>query len=267
MARMALVTGASAGIGQTFCEELARRGFNLVLTARRTERLEALATTLRAAHGIEAHVFSADLADPNACDELFLKLNAHHLKIDFLVNNAGYGVPGQFLKPSWETHQAFMRVLVESVLRLSYLLLPQMIASGYGRIINVASLAGHVPGSAGHTLYGASKAFLIRFSESLHAEYVARGINVCALCPGFTYSEFHDVTGTREVVSKMSKHLWMTSLEVVTQGIDAVQAGQPVYIPGRVNRMIATLVRLLPPASARALINRRSRDFRNDSSN
>lgn len=265
MARTALITGASAGIGKSFAEQLAQRGFNLVLTARRVDRLESLAATLRAQHGIQAHVFGADLGIPGACVNLASELAAANICVDMLVNNAGYGVPGKFLKPSWATHDAFMRVLVNSVLEMTYLLLPQMLDRGYGRIINVASLAGLVPGSAGHTLYGASKAFLIKFSESLHAEYSGQGINTCALCPGFTYSEFHDVTGTRAAAAKMSKRMWMTAEEVVHQGIEAVQAGKPVYVPGRLNRAIATLLRLLPPASARALINRRARDFRDNS--
>ena len=264
MARTALITGASAGIGKAFAENLARRGFNLVLTARRVDRLDALAAELRSKHGVEVTVFSADLAEVDACDRLFAELNKAALAVDFLVNNAGYGVPGKFLKPDWATHEAFMRVLVESVLKMSYLLLPQMVERGYGRIINVASLAGLVPGSAGHTLYGASKAFLIRFSESLHAEYAAQGVNTCALCPGFTYSEFHDVTGTRATVSKMSKRMWMSAQDVVEEGIDAVQSGQPVHVAGRTNRAIAALMRLLPPAAARSLINRRARDYRDN---
>ena len=116
---------------------------------------------------------------------------------------------------------------------------------GYGRIINVASLAGLVPGSSGHTLYGASKAFGIKFSQSLALENAARGVNVCAVCPGFTYSEFHDVTGTRNVVSKMPNWMWLTAAEVARQGVDAVERGEVVFVTGRVNRLIKPLVKLL----------------------
>jgi uncharacterized protein len=263
MPRTALITGASAGIGKSFAEALAGAGFNLVLTARRVDRLEALAETLRAQHRIDCAVIAADLADPSAVEQLCTSLAARGLRVDYLVNNAGYGVPGKYLQPSWPTHAQFMQVLVTSVIELSYRLLPGMLERGYGRIINVASLAGLVPGSPGHTLYAASKAFLVKFSESLHAEYSRQGIHVCALCPGFTYSEFHDVTGTRSVVAKMPSYMWMSAEAVVEAGLDAVQRGEPVHVAGRVNRFIAWLMRTLPPALARRLINSRANSFRN----
>jgi short-subunit dehydrogenase len=121
-----------------------------------------------------------------------------------------------------------------------------MIDRGYGRIINVASLAGLVPAPAGHTLYAASKAFLIKFSESLAHEVRRHGVYVTAVCPGFTLSEFHDVTGTRAAVSRMPGFMWMSAADVAQQGFAAVMAGEPMIINGRVNRAIATLVRVLP---------------------
>ena len=132
----------------------------------------------------------------------------------------------------------------------------------YGRIINVASLAGLIPGSSGHTLYGASKAFLIRFSQSLALENVQRGVKVCAVCPGFTYSEFHDVTGTRGVVSKMPNWMWLTAAEVAHQGIEAVERGEVVFVTGRVNRVIKSLVKLLPDRLALRMVQKRSKNFR-----
>lgn len=262
MTRTALITGASAGIGQAFAEALAAQGHNLVLTARRADRLQALADKLRAAHGVQVHVLAADLADPQACTALFSQLQAAGLAIDVLINNAGYGVPGSYLTAKWQTHADFMQVLVTSVLQMTHLLLPGMQQRQYGRIVNVASLAGLVPGVAGHTLYPAAKAFLVKFSESLHAEYSARGVHVCALCPGFTYSEFHDVTGARAMVSKMPARMWMSAADVVAEGLAAVQAGQPVHVAGPFNRRIATLMRLLPPGLARRMIQKRSGSFR-----
>jgi short-subunit dehydrogenase len=133
---------------------------------------------------------------------------------------------------------------------------------GYGRIVNVASLAGLVPGSAGHTLYAASKAFLIKFSQSLALENTGKGVNVCALCPGFTYSEFHDVTGTRSIVSKMPNWMWLSAEEVARQGIEAVERGEAVWVTGRVNRAIKSLMKLLPDRFALRTIQKRSRSFR-----
>lgn len=260
--RTALVTGASAGIGQAFAELLAARGYGLVLTARRRDRLEALAVTLGQRHGVAVHVVVADLADPAAPAAIVSDLEARRIQVDLLVNNAGYGLPGKFNRPAWADHDRFLRVMVTSVCELTYRLLPGMIERRWGRIINVASLAGHLPAPAGHTLYAASKAFLIRFSEALHAERAAGGIHTTALCPGFTYSEFHDVTGTRAQVSRMPAVLWMDAPTVVAHGYDAVMRGEPVHISGRVNRAVAWLARVLPPRLARRMVGATGNRFR-----
>lgn len=261
--RSALVTGASAGIGAAFARELAARGASLVLTARRAERLESLAKDLRMQHGIHTECIVADLADPAGVEKLCVEIAHRGIAIDILVNNAGYGVPGSFLAPTWQTHADFFRVLMTAPCELAYKLLPGMQQRGYGRILNIASLAGHIPGSAGHTLYGASKAFLIKFSQSLALENTTTGVNVCAVCPGFTYSEFHDVTGTRGVVSKMPKWMWMAADEVARIGVDAAERGQVVCVTGRVNRAIKILFKLLPDRFALHAMQKRSKKFRN----
>jgi short-subunit dehydrogenase len=260
--RTALVTGASSGIGAAFARALAGHGYRVVLAARRADRLEALAAELRGQHGVEAEILVADLADPAAAAGIADDLARRRLAIDFLVNNAGYGVPGRFEQVAWETHDAFLQVMVTAVCELSYRLLPGMIDRRWGRIINLASLAGHVPAPAGHTLYAASKAFLIRFSEALHAEHARNGVFTTAVCPGFTYSEFHDVTGTRAKVSQMPKLLWMDAATVAEQGYAAVMRGEPVYINGRVNRAIALAARLLPTGVMRNIVGRSGRRFR-----
>ena len=198
MDRWALVTGASAGIGAEFARQLAERGASLVITARRLDRLEALAAELREKYGVRVECIAADLAQTNAVDEICAEIDRRGIRVDILINNAGYGVAGSFLTPSWQTHADPSSVLMTAPCELAYKLLPGMRERGYGRIANIASLAGHMPGSAGHTLYAASKAFLIKFSQSLALENIAKGVKVCAICPGFTYSEFHDVVGTRE---------------------------------------------------------------------
>lgn len=260
--RWALVTGASAGIGAAFAHELATRGVSLVLTARRLDRLETLARKLRAAHGIRIECIAADLADPAAPAALCDEVARHGIAVDWLINNAGYGVTGHFTAQSWPVHADFLQVLVKAPCELVYRLLPGMQQRGYGRIANIASLAGHIPGSAGHTLYAASKAFLIKFSQSLALENAHRGIHVCAVCPGFTYSEFHDVTGMRSTVSQLPKWLWMNAETVARQGVEATERGDVVYINGRVNRAIKVLVKLLPDKLALRLVQRRSKNFR-----
>jgi len=244
--RTALITGASAGIGAAFAEVFAAEGFDLVLTARREDRLRDLADWLQRQHGVRAHVIVDDLTDPQAPARLCAEMAARGLTIDALVNNAGYGVTGVYTSSEWSRHAHFLQVMVVAVAELTHRLLPGMIERGYGRIVNVASLAGLSPAPAGHTLYAASKAFVIKFSEALANEVKKHGVHVTAVCPGFTLSEFHDVTGTREKVSKLPRFLWMDAPTVARQGFAAVMEGIPIYVNGRVNRVIATLVRLLP---------------------
>ena len=260
--RRALVTGASSGIGAAFARALAQRGRALALTARRRERLETLAAELRAAHGVEVAVYAQDLADPSAPQRLVAALERDGLAVDLLINNAGYGVPGTFDASPWPRHADFIQVLITAPTELAHRLLPGMRARGHGRIVNVASLAGHLPGTPGHTLYAAAKAYLIKFSQSLALENRGHGVHVTALCPGFTYSEFHDITGARALVSKMPARMWMHADTVVAQGLAAVERGDIVYINGRLNRAIKTLFKLLPDRVALALIARRSRRFR-----
>jgi short-subunit dehydrogenase len=255
-----LITGASSGIGAAIAREYARRGRPLVLTARRADRLEALAAELRGQVPVE--VIVADLADPAAPAFLFEETRRRGLAVETLVNNAGYGVPGRYLSADWATHRDFLQVMVTAVAELTHRFLPAMEAAGRGRILNVASLAGLVPASAGHTLYGASKGWLIRFSECLALESAPRGIHVTALCPGFTYSEFHDVNGMREKVSRLPKLLWLDADTVARLGVDAVEAGRTRLVTGAANRVVAWISRYVPDAISRALFAGRTRDFR-----
>lgn len=259
---LSLVTGASAGIGATFARELAARGHDLVLAARRVERLQALAAEVRATHGATAHVMAMDLADPGAPSNLCDTLASQGLSVDWLINNAGYGVPGTFTASDWPTHAAFLQVMLTAPTELAWRLLPGMRARGFGRVVNVASLAGLVPGSAGHTLYAASKAYLIKFSQSLALENRHLGVHVCALCPGFTRSEFHDVTGTRPLVSKLPAFMWQDAAVVVREGIAAVERGETVHVTGRVNRTIKALAKLAPDRLALWLSARESKRYR-----
>ena len=256
----ALVTGASSGIGAAIAREYANRGIPLILTARRIERLESLAIELGTK--VDVVVLAADLADPAAPAALHAEVVARGLHVAHLVNNAGYGVPGRYLSSDWRTHADFLQVMVAAVCELTHRFLPAMEAAGHGRIVNVASLAGLVPASAGHTLYGAAKSFLIRFSESLALEVAERGVHVCALCPGFTYTEFHDVNGMRERVSKLPKLLWLDADQVARIGLDAVERGRTRCVTGGANHVIAGLSKYLPDGLARALVASRSKEFR-----
>jgi uncharacterized protein len=260
--KTALVTGASSGIGKAFAELLAGKGYALVITARRGDRLEELAVALRQRNAVEVHTIVADLADGDASSQIAAELQHKGIVVDFLVNNAGYGVPGSYVNVAWRDHSKFMQVMVSAVLDLTYRLLPSMIERGWGRVINVASVAGMVPAPAGHTLYGASKAFLIRFSEALAAENVSKGVYVTAVCPGFTYSEFHDVTGTRDKMKQVPGALWLDAREVAQEGYDAVMRGDPVVINGRIYRLLVWLNGALPRSLSRWVSGLAGRRYR-----
>jgi uncharacterized protein len=257
--RTALITGASAGIGTALARVFASHGFDLVLTGRRADRLSALAEELRRMYGVEARAMPADLARLKSCAELVGALDGDGIGIDALVNNAGYGVPGFYRETSWETQRDFIQVLVTAPCELAHRLLPGMMRRGYGRILNVASVAGLMPGSASHTLYGGAKAMLIKFSQALHSEQKGSGVFVSALCPGFTSSEFHDVNGTRAEMRRLPKFMWLSAERVAEEGYRAVMKNEPICIPGAQYRLISTFARLLPLKAAHRLGEARSR--------
>ena len=260
--KTALVTGASSGIGKAFAELLAQQGYAVVLTARRGDRLDALAAELRQKFGVSTQTIVADLAVREAPQQIVTELAARGVTIDVLVNNAGYGVPGSYVDVPWRTHEDFMQVMVTSILDLTYRLLPGMIERGWGRVINVASVAGMVPSPAGHTLYGASKAFVIRLSEALASENAPKGVNVTAVCPGFTLSEFHDVTGTRDRMNKMPGFFWLTAEDVAREGYDAVMNGQPVVVNGFIYRCLVWLTGAMPRGIVRSISRVAGRRYR-----
>jgi uncharacterized protein len=260
--RLCLVTGASAGIGAALAKVFAERGYDLALTARRLEPMSKLAEELKARYGTTSILISEDLASDGAADRILAAIAAEGRVVDALVNNAGYGLPGAYHATSWAEQDAFIKVLATVPCELAHKVLPGMQERKFGRIMNVASLAGLIPGSAGHTLYGAVKSFLIKFSQSLNAENASTGVHVSALCPGFTYSEFHDVNGTRDAVSKMPGWMWQDAPSVASFGFDALEANNPVALPGFANRAIATFARLIPQGLAMKLVARQSSSFR-----
>lgn len=259
----ALVTGASAGIGAEFCRQLAAHGYRVVLVARREDRLQEIAKELSDNHGAQSIIITADLSQQNACQAIVDRLDEEGVEIDYLVNNAGYGLPGSFHIPTWQEHADFIQVMMTAVCELSWRLLPGMQKRGRGFIVNVASIAGLAPSSAGHTLYGASKSFLIRFSECLSLENADTGVKVTALCPGFTYSEFHDVNGTREMISQLPAYLWLDAKDVVADTIEAMSRDKvkPIVVPGRQYKLMLIISRYLPWLT-NILARRTSRHFR-----
>lgn len=244
--KTALITGASAGIGKSFANLYAKQGYDLVLVARREDKLQELAIALKKDHGVMAHVLAKDLADPLAPQEIEEWLSTKKIHINALINNAGYALSQTVMTSSLMDVKSFMQVLMTAPVELCHRLVPAMQTAGEGQIINVSSIAAFMPPIKGD-IYCAAKSFLLNFSLGLDLELKSSGVNCTALCPGFTFSEFHDVMGTRKAVSKLPRFLWMDADEVAQQGYDAVRDGKSVQITGRVNQGVSQLVSMLPP--------------------
>lgn len=253
--RTALITGASAGIGAALARVYAEKGWNLILTARRAGPLEDLARELIRDHGVDVTVLTADLAEPDAVGTLVTEIYRTGLTVDALVNNAGFSRTTGFLATGPADHAEMIRVMLTAPVELSRLLLPGMVERGFGRILNVASLAGLMPATGGDTLYGPIKAFLIKASAGLHLELSGTGVHVTALCPGYTLTEFHDVNGSRaEVSSAYPAWMWQTADHVARVGYAGVEANRARVVPGWRNVLLATIPKLLPDTVALKII-------------
>jgi len=260
--KWALITGASAGIGATFARSLAAKGANVILTARRQDRLETLAAELRDTHSVQTQICPADFTDTQAPEMVMGAISEAGHPVDILINNAGWGLPGRYLDNTWQDYRDYIELMVTSYAHLAHRVLPGMFERDYGRIVQVSSVAGLIPGSAGHTLYGASKGFLIAFSQSLAAECEGTGIKVSALCPGFTYSEFHDVNQARDLVSKLPKYMFMDAEPVVEGALKHVERRHVVYVPGAWNKFLVWFAKALSRPWAGVLMRAQSQRVR-----
>lgn len=238
--RTALITGASAGLGVEFARQLAAQGRNLLLVARRREKLEELAAELEAKHGVKCQIAVADLADPAAPQALYDTAQSMGLQIDYLVNNAGIAGPDLLEDRDWPEHAHFYQLMMTSVAHLCHLFIPGMREGDFGRVINVASVAGRIPRADGCN-YSSSKAYIVALSESLDVTLKGTGVNVCALCPGFTHTDFHAAAGMLEMKESLPKWMWYAATTVVGDGIKAVEKGQPICISGRLYRWVDPL--------------------------
>lgn len=245
---LALVTGASAGIGLELCRLLAADGHDLVLVARRRERLEELAAALADAHGATAHVVPADLADPSAPQSVAGALRSKGLEVDLLVNNAGFGSNGPFHELPLERELAMIQVNVTALVALTGLLLPGMVARGRGRVLNIASTAAFQAGPRMATYY-ATKAFVLSWSEAVALELEGSGVTVTAHCPGATASEFTAVAGTGK--SRLfQQRPPATSAEVAAHAWAATKRGDRVAVHGFANAVGAIATKVVPRAMA-----------------
>lgn len=234
----ALITGASSGIGAAFARKLAVEGYDLVLVARRADRLDALAQELQQRHAIQVETLSADLTIEADVARVASRL-AELPNLDLLVNNAGFGVEGHFAEADISPQLDMIRLHVLASVRLTHAALPGMIDRGRGGVINVASLAGFMalPGAA---QYCATKGYLIIFSRALALELTGTGVHVQALCPGLTHTEFHAHEGSASA-TRMPEFMWMSADAVVETALAGLAAGQAVCIPGWGNRILKLL--------------------------
>ncbi len=237
--RVAALTGASSGIGEAFARRLAAEGWNLLLTARRRERLESLAQELTERHSVAVEVFPADLESESDLGRLEERL-ASLPGLELLVNNAGFGLPGAFWELSAAGHLSMLTVHVLATVRLTRAALPAMRERGRGGVINVASIAAFWP--VGSTAYHASKAYLVAFSRGLAQELEGSGVRVQALCPGFTYTGFHDSEHYKgDEREKTPRWMWMEADPVAAISLSDLARGRTVCVPGFRNRFLLAL--------------------------
>ena len=239
--KWALITGASAGIGVALAEQLAAAGANVVLTARRLDRLGALANRLKSEYGIQARAIAADLADPSAPQKLVYATEGSGLPIDILVNNAGFGYYGEFVKGDAESQRRMVDLNCASVVHLTRLFLPRMIERRHGYVMIVASTAAYQP-VAYMATYAATKVFDRFFAEALAHEVAEHGVRVSALCPGPTESEFHTVAGTRERFGRGKQ----SAEEVARTGLEGLVQGKHWVIPYTAGKVMVFMQRLVP---------------------
>jgi short-subunit dehydrogenase len=238
---LALVTGASSGIGSEFCRRLARGGFALAMVARDAKPMEALAAALDKEYGTPSLILAIDLAKPGAAAEVMRALSERELAVEILINNAGFGKGGAFHRQQQDDIAGMVMVNDVAATELARAVLPGMVARGHGRILNVASTAAFLPGPM-MAVYFASKAYLLSLSEALSEEMRGSGVTVTALCPGPTASDFFRRAGI-----DTPQGMPVARVEdVVREGYDAMMRGERLVIPGTVNRLGAFMTRFAP---------------------
>jgi short-subunit dehydrogenase len=243
MSSWALVTGATAGIGESFSRLLAANRYNLVLVARDLPRLQERAQALEEKFGVKTHVIQADLATNEGCQEIEQYISEN--QIDVLINNAGFGTSKAFTMSTLEIEQQMMDVLVRTPMRLMHVALPLMKQRNNGVIINVSSVAGYIAGGS----YSASKSYLTVLSESLHTELAGTNVKISALCPGFTRTEFHQ--RGKMSMKALPNFMWLTSDYLVEQSWKDAMKGEAVSVPGWQYKLLLFIVHAVPRSIVR----------------
>ncbi|MCG6495997.1 SDR family oxidoreductase [Kitasatospora sp. A2-31] len=254
----ALITGATAGIGAAFARRLARSGYQLVLVARDTGRLESSAADLHDTYGIDAEVLTADLATEEGIAAVEARLSDTARPVDLLVNNAGFGNKGAFLTVPLQDELDMLKVHVEAILRLTTAALPGMRERRRGAIVNVASVAAFLPRGT----YGASKAWVVSFTQGVMRDLGGTGVRLMALCPGFTRTEFHQRAGMG--TGNIPSWGWLSAERVVEEAMRDLARGRSLSVPGKRYKIAVAVARLLPSGKLGGLSSKAARTYRTD---
>jgi uncharacterized protein len=245
--KYALITGSTAGIGLDIAKELASLGHNIVLTARREDRLKEIARQLSQDYKIHCDYVVADLAETSAPETIFNFCTSNNYPVEILVNNAGYSINKKFHETGEEEEERFLRVLGISVVALTKKFLPEMLKQKSGKIMLVSSLASFAPPATGWgALYGPVKTFVNRFGDALNLNYRSHGITATNVCPGFTVTEFHTASGMQDAMDEVPSFMKKDSKTVAKGAVDAMMKGKSVWVPGILNKLIAFLCNNLP---------------------
>ena len=245
MTQWALVTGATAGIGESFTRLLASKGYNIALVARDEVRLHERAAGLREKYGIQTFVLPADLATKSGVKSVEKYIQSYEIEV--LINNAGFGINKAFTASNLGDEQDLLNVLVRTPMRLMHVILPGMKERKSGTIINVSSVAGFIAGGT----YSAAKSYLTVLSESLNTELKGTGVIVSALCPGFTRTEFHQ--RGRMKMKGLPSYMWLNADKLVAQSWKDAQAHQPVSVPGWQYKLLVVIISIAPRSFVRQI--------------
>ena len=241
----ALVTGATSGIGLEISKDLARRGFDLILVARTTEKLVKISNELTQEYNIKCDYFSSDLTLIDSPNQIYQFTNQKKYNVDILVNNAGYALSRAFHKNSMEEEEKCLRVLGTSVIALTKNYINDMISNGGGKIMIVSSVAAFAPASSLQSLYGPVKTFMNRFSESL-SFYNKYGITSTAVCPGYTVTNFHTASGVQAEMDSVPGFLKKSAKRIAEEGVDAMFKGKRISVPTKTWKVIVLLLKIIP---------------------
>ena len=253
MSKYALVTGASSGIGLEVSKNLASKGYNLVLTARRIDLLNDLANDIENQYGVNVDVISKDLSLYDSPKEIYKFCESKNYDINLLVNNAGYGIKTAFHNTSVEDEENFIRVLGTSVIMLTKLFLPNMIENGNGKIMIVSSVASFAAPSAIQPLYGPIKTFMNRFSDSININYKHKGITSTSVCPGFTVTGFHTASGVQEQMDRVPKFMVFSAERIAKEAVDATLVGKSLCVPTKTYKFLVFMLKNIPQSILRLI--------------